>query len=129
MKAPGLALAGASVLLVSAAQLAMRWSMTRLPGIDAWQQFLTAAPVALAMLALGICGYALSMVCWMGALNRLPLNRAYSLLALSYPLVYVGAALLPGLGGSLSLGRTLGVLLILLGVLLVNARRASPPVS
>jgi len=125
----GLACAACSVLLVSAAQLAMRWSMTRLPGLGAWPQWLAAPPSALGMLVLGICGYAVSLVCWMAALNHLPLNRAYSLLALSYPLVYVGAALLPGLGGALSPGRTCGVLLILLGVLLVNARRSPPPAS
>ena len=54
----------------------------------------------------------------------LPLNRAYSLLSLSYPLVYLCAALLPGLGGSLSAGKTCGVILVVLGVVLINARQA-----
>ncbi len=127
MSARGLTYAIASVALVSAAQLAMRWSMTRLPGLDGLQAagagstFQLLAP---AILLLGIAGYAASLWCWFGALASLPLNRAYSLLSLSYPVVYLSAALLPGLGGSLNAGRTCGVILILLGVLLINARPA-----
>ncbi len=127
MNARGLAYAAASVALVSAAQLAMRWSMKSLPRIDtlpAWPGDTGLLP--LAVLMLGILGYGASLVCWLGALARLPLNRAYSLLSLSYALVYVGAALLPGLGGTLSTGKTFGVLLVVSGVMLVNARR--PPV-
>lgn len=127
MSARGLTYAISSVALVSAAQLAMRWSMTRLPGLDGLQAagvgsaFQLLAP---AILLLGIAGYAASLLCWFGALASLPLNRAYSLLSLSYPVVYLSAALLPGLGGSLNAGRTCGVILILLGVLLINARPA-----
>lgn len=128
MSARSLAYGIASVALVSAAQLAMRWGMTHLPG-------LTVPPVAagdafallpVVMLLLGICGYGASLLCWLGALAGLPLNRAYSLLSLSYPLVYLSAALLPGLGGSLTAGKTVAVVLILLGVLLINARPALP---
>ena len=129
MSARALAYGIASVALVSAAQLAMRWGMTHLPG-------LTLPPVAagdgtfpllaVAVLLLGICGYGASLLCWLGALAGLPLNRAYSLLSLSYPLVYLSAALLPGLGGSLTAGKTVAVVLILLGVLLINARPALP---
>lgn len=127
MSTRGLSYAISSVALVSAAQLAMRWSMTRLPGLDGLpaagpgSTFQLLAP---AILLLGIAGYAASLLCWFGALASLPLNRAYSLLSLSYPMVYLSAALLPGLGGSLNTGRTCGVILILLGVLLINARPA-----
>jgi undecaprenyl phosphate-alpha-L-ara4N flippase subunit ArnF len=119
----GLAYAVASVALVSAAQLAMRWSMTRLPNLETWP---AAAGdfglLAVAVLFLAILGYAASLACWLGALANLPLNRAYSLLSLSYPLVYLLAAVLPGLGGSLSAGKTFGVVLVVSGVMLINAR-------
>ena len=123
MNARGLAYGAASVALVSAAQLAMRWSVTRLPRLETLPvAALEAHPLAAAMLLLGIGAYAASLLCWLAALARMPLGRAYSLLSLSYPLVYVAAALLPGLGGSLSTGKTAGVVLVVLGVMLINAR-------
>ena len=129
MSARGSAYALASVALVSAAQLAMRWSMTRLPRLED----LPVTPggnavsvLAVAVLLLGIVGYGASLLCWLVALGHLPLNRAYSMLSLSYPLVYLCAAMLPGLGGSLSVGKTCGVILVVLGVLLINARPVPP---
>jgi undecaprenyl phosphate-alpha-L-ara4N flippase subunit ArnF len=129
MSARGVAYAMASVALVSAAQLAMRWSMTRLPRLEDLP--VTAGGgafhwLAVAVLLLGVFGYAASLLCWLGALGDLPLNRAYSMLSLSYPLVYLCAAWLPGLGGSLSAGKTFGVILVVLGVVLINARPAPP---
>lgn len=126
----GMMLAMASVLLVSAAQLGMRWSMTRLPQPAAWLQALGNGGIdllALAVVAAAICAYALSMLCWMGALNHLPLSRAYSLLSISYALVYLGAAWLPGFGEPLSPLRTLGVGLVMAGVLTINSRRSTTP--
>jgi undecaprenyl phosphate-alpha-L-ara4N flippase subunit ArnF len=124
VSARGLSYAVASVALVSAAQLSMRWSMTRLPAVHEWPPAagVTFQWLALAVLLAGICGYAASLWCWLRALADLPLNRAYSLLSLSYPLVYLSAAVLPGLGGTLNAGKTGGVILILAGVLLINAR-------
>lgn len=123
MNAKGLGYGAASVVLVSAAQLAMRWSVTQLPRLETLPVAgLEAHPLAAAMLVLGICAYAASLLCWLAALARMPLGRAYSLLSLSYPIVYVAAALLPGLGGSLSIGKTTGVVLVVMGVVLINAR-------
>jgi undecaprenyl phosphate-alpha-L-ara4N flippase subunit ArnF len=107
----GFALALGSVGLVSAAQLGMRWSMTRLPLPTEW---LTA-----------FNSNALSMLCWLGALKHLPLGRAYSLLSISYALVYLLAASLPVFNEHFSLSKTLGVALVILGVLVINSRRAS----
>ena len=127
MTARGLSYAVASVALVSAAQLAMRWSVTRLPALHGLPAAAGGAFqwLELAVLLAGVCGYAASLLCWLRALADLPLNRAYSLLSLSYPLVYLSAAFLPGLGGSLSAGKTGGVILIVAGVLLINARPAA----
>ncbi|MDF1481523.1 4-amino-4-deoxy-L-arabinose-phosphoundecaprenol flippase subunit ArnF [Extensimonas sp. H3M7-6] len=125
----GLGLALASTLLVSAAQLALRWGMARLPlpadGLDAWQAH-TLDAAALASVCFGILAYALSMLCWLGALQHLPLSRAYALLSISYALVHLGAALLPGWGEALSVGKALGVALVVGGVLLIHARPAAP---
>ena len=120
----GVGLALGSVLLVSGAQLGMRWGMTRLPAPSQWLDALGSLDLAALLVLTGaVLAYALSMLCWLIALNHLPLSRAYSLLSLSYALVYLGAAWLPGLGEPLSLARTLGVGLVIAGVITINAPR------
>lgn len=126
-RATGFALALGSVALVSSAQLGMRWAMTRLPAPLDWLNALEALDTSLlpmlGVLFCAVLAYALSMLCWLGALKFLPLGRAYSLLSISYALVYLGAALLPGFGESLSLFKTLGVGLVIAGVLAINSPR------
>jgi len=124
----GFALALGSVALVSAAQLGMRWSMTRLPLPTEWLTALDGGTIdlgALGVVILAIIAYALSMLCWLGALKDLPLGRAYSLLSISYALVYLLAASLPVFNEYFSLSKTLGVALVILGVLTINSRRSS----
>ncbi|MHA4967747.1 4-amino-4-deoxy-L-arabinose-phosphoundecaprenol flippase subunit ArnF [Pseudomonas extremorientalis] len=124
----GFALALGSVGLVSAAQLGMRWSMTRLPPPSGWLDALSQNSIdlgALGVVTLAILAYALSMLCWLGALKHLPLGRAYSLLSISYALVYLLAASLPVFNEHFSVSKTLGVALVILGVLVINSRRAS----
>lgn len=124
----GFALALGSVGLVSAAQLGMRWSMTRLPLPTDWLTAFHSNAIdfaALGVVSLAILAYALSMLCWLGALKHLPLGRAYSLLSISYALVYLLAASLPVFNEHFSLSKTLGVALVILGVLVINSRRAS----
>ncbi|NIF19648.1 4-amino-4-deoxy-L-arabinose-phosphoundecaprenol flippase subunit ArnF [Pantoea sp. Cy-639] len=126
----GITFALGSVLLVSGAQLAMRWSMTRLPQPSEWLAALTgqgiaALPVVVVLAA--IAAYALSMLCWLLALRDLPLGRAYSLLSLSYALVYLLAASLPLFDESFSLTKSLGVALVMLGVITINTRPARAP--
>ncbi|MCK6189240.1 MULTISPECIES: 4-amino-4-deoxy-L-arabinose-phosphoundecaprenol flippase subunit ArnF [unclassified Pseudomonas] len=120
----GFALALSSVGLVSAAQLGMRWSMTRLPLPHEWLSAQVDSG-ALGVVLLAIFAYALSMLCWLGALRHLPLGRAYSLLSISYALVYLLAASLPVFNEHFSLSKSLGVALVILGVLIINSRRAS----
>ena len=124
----GFTFACSSVLLVSGAQLGMRWSMTRLPQpaqwLEAFSQGSFSLP-ALAMVVAAIVAYALSMLCWLLALRDLPLGRAYSLLSVSYALVYLLAASLPIFHESFTLSKTLGVTLVILGVLVINSRRTS----
>ena len=84
----GITFALGSVLLGSAAQLGMRWSMTRLPPPE---HLLTASldPTSVAVVLAAILAYALSMLSWLMALRDVPLGRAYSLLSISYALVYL----------------------------------------
>ena len=122
----GFTFAIASVLLVSSAQLGMRWSMTRLPEPAQWLSALNQGDVSLPALAVvcsAIVAYALSMLCWLMALRDLPLGRAYSLLSISYALVYLLAASLPMFHESFTLSKTLGVTLVIFGVLTINSRR------
>ena len=122
----GFAFASGSMLLVSGAQLGMRWSMTRLPEPAQWLSAINQGDVSLVALGV-VCGaivaYALSMLCWLLALRDLPLGRAYSLLSISYALVYLLAASLPIFHESFTLSKTLGVTLVILGVLTINSRR------
>lgn len=128
----GITFALGSVLLVSAAQLAMRWSMTRLPQPGQWLSTLSSQgldAVAVAVVLAAIAAYGLSMLCWLLALRDLPLGRAYSLLSLSYALVYLLAASLPLFDESFSFGKSLGVALVMLGVITINTRPACSPAS
>ncbi|NYH11773.1 4-amino-4-deoxy-L-arabinose-phosphoundecaprenol flippase subunit ArnF [Pseudomonas moraviensis] len=123
----GIFFALASVLLVSGAQLSMRWSMTRLPRPDQWLALPSVDSVALAVVLAAIFAYALSMLCWLAALRDLPLGRAYSLLSISYALVYLLAASLPLFNESFSFSKSLGVALVMLGVITINTRPARAP--
>jgi undecaprenyl phosphate-alpha-L-ara4N flippase subunit ArnF len=128
----GLWCALASVLLVSFAQLAMKYGMAHIDmesfrAVHSWRELLA----ALALLTLsttafpvfaGMLCYAVSVFCWMAALGRLPLNFAYPLLSLSYPLVYLGAALFPFFNETLNAQRLGGIALIMLGVILLMVK-------
>lgn len=127
----GIIFALGSVLLVSAAQLSMRWSMSRLPRPDQWLTALSNGSVdlsAVGVVMAAIFAYALSMLCWLLALRDLPLGRAYSLLSISYALVYLLAASLPLFNEHFSLAKSLGVALVILGVITINSRPARAPV-
>ena len=126
----GVAFALGSVLLGSAAQLGMRWSMTRLPHPEQWLPALSSGSIdrfAVAVVLAAILAYAVSMLTWLAALRDLPLGRAYSLLSISYALVYVLAASLPLFNETFSLSKTLGVALVILGVITINSRPAHAP--
>ncbi|POA27801.1 MULTISPECIES: 4-amino-4-deoxy-L-arabinose-phosphoundecaprenol flippase subunit ArnF [Pseudomonas] len=129
-QARGIGFALGSVMLVSGAQLGMRWSMTRLPQPEQWLTALSTGSVdlsAMAVVVAAIFAYALSMLCWLAALRDLPLGRAYSLLSISYALVYLLAASLPLFNESFSFTKSLGVALVMLGVITINTRPSRAP--
>jgi undecaprenyl phosphate-alpha-L-ara4N flippase subunit ArnF len=127
----GLLLATASVLLVSAAQLLMKWAMTDFAMtsdmiVEPWAMMHKLSWSHLVLpLAAGIACYGISVVCWMGALARLPLSLAYPLLSLSYPLVYLGALLLPFFHETLNMQRMIAIALIMFGVVVLMAGNKS----
>ncbi len=120
----GLAWCGASILLVTLAQLALTWAVQHLPQLSpasALQILLTGPRIPLALLLGGLSAYALSMICWLFALRRIPLRSAYPMLSLSYALVYLLAAALPWFDEPVTMLKTAGVILIVFGVRLVHA--------
>lgn len=111
-----------SVLLVSGAQLLMRWSMMSLPSVSDPVAFFTTIlswPLASFTLLGGLLAYAFSMLCWFLALRRVALSKAYPLLSLSYVLVWSAALAFPALNETFQWGKLLGVGLIFSGLLLV----------
>ncbi|MTH47197.1 4-amino-4-deoxy-L-arabinose-phosphoundecaprenol flippase subunit ArnF [Intestinirhabdus alba] len=111
-----------SVLLVSGAQLGMKWAMLQLPPLSwDWGYYgpaLLGGTSSLVLLA-GLAAYGLSMVCWYLALRKIALSHAYPLLSLSYVLVWVGAICLPWLHERFSQQKFAGAILIFLGLLLI----------
>lgn len=111
-----------SVMLVSIAQLLMKWAMIRLPAIEQPVPFLSAVlefpPPAIALIS-GLMAYALSMLCWLLALRRMPLSRAYPLLSLSYLLVWGIALFIPSFDEVFLWGKLAGGGLILGGLVLI----------
>jgi undecaprenyl phosphate-alpha-L-ara4N flippase subunit ArnF len=67
------------------------------------------------------------MLSWLAALRDVPLGRAYSLLSISYALVYLLAASLPVFNEAFSVTKTIGVALVMLGVITINSRPARAP--
>ncbi|PHM56654.1 4-amino-4-deoxy-L-arabinose-phosphoundecaprenol flippase subunit ArnF [Xenorhabdus sp. KK7.4] len=122
----------ANVLLVTVAQLFLKWGMARLPELSLllhWFSidwlWLNLNP--LLVVIAGLISYALSMFCWFFTLKYLPLNKAYPLLSLSYIFVYLMAVLLPWFNENTSPLKTIGILLILFGVWFISrpeSRRA-----
>ena len=111
-----------SVVLVSAAQLLLRSAMVSLPPVADPLTLLVAlmhfAPGS-GKLLLGLCGYVASMGCWFLALHRMALSKAYTLLSLSYILVWAAAIVLPGWNEVFSWTGLAGVCLIIAGVLVI----------
>jgi len=113
-----------SVLLVSVAQLLLKYGMMQLPGqrdISSYRlvfdnEYLFAS---LLPIAAGLICYVFSVFSWLSALVHFPLSVAYPLLSLSYLLVYLAAVFLPMFNESASIVRFVGIGLLIAGVALV----------
>jgi undecaprenyl phosphate-alpha-L-ara4N flippase subunit ArnF len=108
-----------SVLLVSAAQLMMRWAMPRLPDVSSITSLPAVALLPALLLLAGLGAYGVSMICWIRALRYFPLNRVYPLLSLSYVLVWLVAVCLPVFHEAFSWHSLAGVVIIVIGLLCI----------
>lgn len=134
----------ASVILVSVAQLMMKWGMMQftlqLPELlQFWQHInlpqsnLSMQPTFLFILDMmllplmailsGLIFYSLSMVLWVYTLKHLALSVAYPLLSLSYVLVYLGAVFLPWMNEAFSNIKLIGIICILIGLFFMTPKR------
>ncbi|WYX00673.1 4-amino-4-deoxy-L-arabinose-phosphoundecaprenol flippase subunit ArnF [Proteus vulgaris] len=116
-----------SALLVTAAQLLLKFGMSELPDLQLekrWFDFswLWDNITPLSIVFAGLVGYVLSMVCWLFTLRTIPLNKAYPLISLSYVFVYILAVILPWFQENLSWTKTAGVIFIMIGVWLISQK-------
>lgn len=112
-----------SILLVTLAQLAIKWGVIQLPTWQADLAVMLAHPLPLLVILAGVGCYALSLLCWLAALHSTPLNIAYPLLSTSYALVYLLAVSI--FAEPLEPGKAVGVIFILLGAVMVGIKPAS----
>ena len=116
-----------TIILSACAQLFMKVSMIQLQQLldgTADKQSLLSVMldnrVVIAWLFAGLLCYALSMLSWIFALIKYELSFAYPFLGVTYVLVYLGAVYWQQIGEQLTLLRTVGIVLILIGVVFVN---------
>lgn len=77
---------------------------------------MTHHPLPSLLIATGILCYVLSMAIWVLTLKTHPLNQAIPYLSLSYVLVYLLATVWPGIEEQMTLQKSVGVSLIIVGV-------------
>lgn len=113
----------ASIVLSAIAQLSMKAGMLLFHTSvnQGWllMDYLHDPAAGLWVLA-GLISYALSLLFWMSAIARLELSFAYPMLSLSYVLVYLVAANWTFLHEPFSLGRSIGIIVVILGVILIT---------
>lgn len=114
-----------SIVLVTVAQLCMKWGAISLPAWQAEPAVMLAHPLPLLTIAIGILCYGLSLLCWLAALHSTPLNIAYPLLSTSYGLVYLLAVSMPAFAEPLVASKAAGVALIFFGAVLVGSKPAT----
>lgn len=120
-----------SALLVTVAQLSLKAGVVELPSFTLgwhWLQidWLSDNIISLSVIFLGLVCYALSMLCWLFALNYIALNKAYPLISLSYVFVYLSAVFLPWFDEPATGLKAAGIGFILLGVWLISRPVKSP---
>lgn len=108
-----------SVLAGACAQLLMKSGMLHLPAgafklsFRHWQLH----PQGPVLIISGISCYVMAVFTWMLALRRFELNAIYPILALGYVVVYIAAAYIPGLAEPITIQKSMGIALIIFGVI------------
>lgn len=120
-----------TIILSACAQLFMKVSMIQLQQLldstgDEQSLLLVILDnrIVIAWLFAGLLCYALSMLSWIFALIKYELSFAYPFLGVTYVLVYLGAVYWEQIAEPLTLFRTAGIVLILIGVVFVNYKKA-----
>jgi len=109
----------ASILLSSVAQLSMKAGMLLFAHQDWHGLYPLLTSPALLWVVFGLACYGMSLLFWMSAIARLELSLAYPMLSLSYVLVYLVAVNWPMLHEHASWVRTLGIVVVVVGVILI----------
>lgn len=105
-------------------QLFMKTGVMKLNGIEVLEfpSLLLSSPFLFSGVFIGIFLYCCSVFSWSLALRHFELNFAHPLLALGYVVVYVGAVYWPGIEETFTMEKTLGVSLIIFGVVLTTMK-------
>lgn len=114
-----------SILAGACGQLMMKAGLLALGPLSlALENFRTSvelpAIAGLAWIATGIGAYFAAVLLWIKVLKVFPLNMAYPLLSLGYVVVYLGSVWWPALNEAVSPQKTLGVCLIIIGVIIIT---------
>lgn len=115
-----------AILLTAVGQLFMKHSTRYLSGWDElWQQvteysLTDSNQTALLWFSMGMLSYFVSMLMWIYVLSFLKLSKAYPLLSIAYVLVYLGAVWLPQFDETMSSQKSIGVAIIIIGVVIVS---------
>ncbi|MGP1947700.1 MAG: 4-amino-4-deoxy-L-arabinose-phosphoundecaprenol flippase subunit ArnF [Arsenophonus sp. NC-PG7-MAG3] len=114
-----------SVIFITLAQLYLKAGVTILHSFKLNHQWMDVNWLfknlsTFGLIFIGLIGYALSMVCWLFSLRFLALSKAYSLISLSYVLVYLFAITLPWFNESTTLIKFIGLVFILLGIWIIS---------
>jgi len=107
-----------SVVGGAVAQLLMKVGLQEisLASATALAESILRAPKAALFVLFGLSIYITALVSWVYALKQKELNAAFPVLSLSYVLVYLMAAVWPGLDEAITLQKTAGIALITFGV-------------
>ncbi len=111
-----------SISLGAVGQFLLKVGVSRIGGISFARENLVGTTVKIAtqpFIVAGIVLFVLSMVVWLAVLSKMELSRAYPMVSISYVLVAVMARVF--LGESITTSRALGIVIVLIGVVLVNA--------
>lgn len=118
----GILFALCSVLLVSIAQLSMKYAMAGMPSLlntREFYNFFVMGGEPGYILFLGLLCYSLSIFLWFLALRLIGQEKTNSLLSLSYAVVWVMAFFIPEIHEPSSLTGLVGVCFIITGVMLI----------
>lgn len=118
----------ASIVLSACGQIFMKLGMLGLhdiayPNGPPYLNYIFSIIPALTWIGIGIGSYGISLLAWLGVLARFELSFAYPMLSMSYVLVYMVAVTWPRLGETTSPLKTIGILLIIIGVILITHTR------